>query len=405
MTIGTQVSAPDRRRDQEIERYQVLGAEPGRDLQALVDLAAQVAGVQAAAINMVTSDQAHAIATTGVAPYSCTREDSMCTPVLADPAAVVVADARRDGRYAENPMVTGVLAHVRFYASIPLRTSAGDVIGRLCVFDPSPHTLDAQQETGLHTLADRVMDVLDLRLRNRQLEGSLTDLTHARDELRRSNDQLALFARQVSHDLRTPLTGVIANIESLLDEPAVGQDPDLASLAFLAQRSAERMAGLIEDFLGQATYGATVFKVDTDVREVMDSVMHDLGSALRDSSAEVTVGELPTVCADPIQLYSVVLNLMSNAIKFARPGVPPRIGVHCVTLPDRWRIEVSDEGVGIPVEERSAVFDLAKRLDPLVKGHGIGLLTARRIVEQHGGRIGVSAERGLGTQVWLELPR
>lgn len=407
MTIITPVdrSAPDRRRDEEIERYQVLSAAPGRDLQALVELAAQVAGVHAAAINMITSDQAHAIATSGLEPYSCAREDSMCTPVLDDPAAVVVADARRDGRYADNPMVTGVLARLRFYASVPLRTPAGDVIGRLCVFDFSPHTLDDQQETGLQTLADRVMDVLDLRLRNRQLECSLADLTHARDELRRSNDQLALFARQVSHDLRTPLTGVIANIESLLSEPAVGQDPDLAPLAFLAQRSAERMAGLIGEFLGQATYGATVLKADTDLHEVVDSVLHDLAPALRDSGAEVDVGELPTVFADPIQLYSVVLNLLSNAVKFSRPGVPPRICVHALTLPDRWRVEIEDNGVGIPAAERTAVFDLSKRLNTLVGGHGIGLLTARRIVEQHGGRIGVGAERPVGTQVWFELPR
>ncbi|MGB3827633.1 MAG: GAF domain-containing sensor histidine kinase [Ornithinimicrobium sp.] len=406
--IGPRITggeASDRQRDNQIERYQALSQQPGRDLQALVDLAAQLCGVPVAIINLLTSDHAHAIAASGVLPFVCEREDSMCSPVLTESDIVVVPDARADERYADNPMVTGALEDVRFYASVPLRASAGEIIGRLCVFDHDTNTLDAAQQAGLQTLADRVMDVLDLRLRNRQLEQSLGDLRRTRDELRRSNDQLALFAGQVSHDLRTPLTGIIVNIESLLNEPAVAQEPDLASLAVHAQSGGERMARLIQEFLEQATYGAAVLKAHTDLREVVDSVLQDLGPALRDSGAEVSVEAMPIVWADPVQLYSVMLNLLSNAVKFARPGVPPRIGVDAQTLPDRWRVAVSDNGVGIPQDERDAVFALYKRLDTSVSGHGIGLLTARRIVEEHGGRIGVGEHRPVGSEMWFELPR
>lgn len=403
--VTIQVSRKDLRRDKQIERYAVLDQPPGRDLQALVDLTAQVCDVPVSAINLLTSDGAHAIATSGVEPFTCSRQDSMCTPVLDDPTLVVVEDARSDPRYQSNPMVTGAEEAVRFYASVPLHSDPSLVIGRLCVFDRVPRTLSDTQRTALQTLADRVIDVLDLRLRNRQLEQSLLVLSQTRDELRRSNEQLALFARQVSHDLRTPLTGMLVNIESLLGEPVVTHDPDLASLASLAQRGGERMAGLIEEFLDQATYGATVLKAGTDLGEVVRSALDDLASVVRDSSAEVHVGELPVVCADPVQLYSVVLNLLSNALKFTRPGIPPRIRVQAHTLHDRWRVEIGDNGIGIPVDQHSEVFTLSTRLHPSVTGHGIGLQTARRIVEAHGGRIGMSAGCETGTQVWFELPR
>ncbi|MGI8949237.1 MAG: sensor histidine kinase [Ornithinimicrobium sp.] len=395
----------DQQRDDQIERYDVLGQPPGRDLQALVDLAAQVCGVPIAIINLLTSDHAHAIAASGVDPFVCTRGDSMCTPVLDNPDIVLVADARADERYVDNPMVNGEQADVRFYASVPLRSDAGGIIGRLCVFDRAPRTLEDRQRAALHTLAARVMDVLDLRLRNRQLEQSLTDLTQTRDELRRSNDQLALFAGQVSHDLRTPLTAVIVNVESLLQEPAVAADTELVPLALSALRASTRMAGLIDDLLEHATVGAKLRMGDADLTRIAEATLEDLGPALRDGGAEVCVGDLPVVWADPVQLYSVMLNLLSNAVKFARPGVPARITVRGQTLPDRWCVQITDNGIGIPSQRHDEIFGMHTRLEESVTGHGIGLPIARRIVEAHGGRIGVSAELQVGAEVWFELPR
>lgn len=133
--------------------------------------------------------------------------------------------------------------------------------------------------------------------------------------------------------------------------------------------------------------------------------MEDLAPALRGVGAEVWVDDLPVICADPGQLYSVVLNLLSNAVKFARPSVPPRVTVRAQTLPDRWRVEVADNGVGIPADRRGEVFELFARFEEAVDGHGIGLPTALRIVEAHGGRIGITEGRTVGTEVWFELPR
>lgn len=170
--------------DAELERYGVIHEPPARDLQALTELAAQVCGVPHAAINLVTSDQQHQVAVAGIDASVCARDDSMCAAVLTDTRTVVVADASLDPRFARNPFVTGEKDEVRFYASAPLVLPSGTTIGRLCVFDRAPGDLTDQHAGLLRTVAERVVDVLELRLRSRQLEQSLVELTRARDDLR-----------------------------------------------------------------------------------------------------------------------------------------------------------------------------------------------------------------------------
>lgn len=395
----------DDRRAGVIGRYDVLGRPPTPDLQALVDLAAQVCGVHGAALTLVTPTYEHSIATTGFEAGICAREHSLCAVVLDDTDTVVVRDASRDHRFATNPFVTRESGGVRFYASAPLRTREGVVIGRLCVFDTVPRTMDDRQRDGLAVLAARVLDVLDLRLRGRQLEHSLEELTTARDELRRSNDQLALFAGQVSHDLRTPLTAIMASTELLSQSPVITGHADLEPLVVGALAASRRMAGLIEEVLEQASFGARLSTADVDLEVLLEAVRHDLGPELRAHGGVIRSTVLPVVRADPHQLYSLLLNVVSNAVKFARPSVPPQVTITSETLPDRWRLVVVDNGRGIPPDQLRAVFALHHRVDPSITGTGIGLSTAQRIAEAHGGRIRLESRVGVGTTVIVDLPR
>ncbi|NUR79473.1 MAG: GAF domain-containing sensor histidine kinase [Dermatophilaceae bacterium] len=392
------------RRDDALWRYDVLGRAPGRELQALVDIAAQVCAVPTAAINLITATEQQQIATTGFEPSICAREDSMCAAVLEHTDRVVVPNASLDDRFRENPFVTGVLGNVRFYASAPLITPEGVIIGRLCVFDSRPRELDVAQEDALVAIAERVVDVLELRLRSRELEDSLAALTQTRDELRRSNEALSVFAGQVSHDLRTPLTAIMASTEMLGQQPSVVEDQWAGRLVATAFRSATRMAGMIEQILAHARVGAEMRKAPTDLRVVLDSVLEDLAPTLSSRRATVEVGPLPTVPADAQQLYSVLLNVVSNAVKYARRDVPPTIDITAAQRGRSWRISVRDNGIGIPENERDRVFELFNRVETSVEGSGIGLATVKRIIEAHAGSIGVSSSDGPGTVVWFELP-
>lgn len=399
----------DAARTGEIERYDVLSSPAGRELQALVELAAQIFDVPTAAINLITGSQQRQVATAGIEPSDCARSDSMCATVLSEEGAVVVSDTHLDPRFQDNPFVTGVIGAVRFYASAPLLSSNGVPIGRLCVFDEEPRAITSRQEQGLGILAHRVMDVLELRFKTHQLEQAFGELTRAQSELRRSNEALMHFAGQVSHDLRNPLQAIRSNAELLASEPAVEDDPDLAFVVTQITECCVEMGGLIREVLAHARSGSLPRRRPTDLRTVVDRALRDLGHQVEESAATITVGELHEVYADPDLIYAVVVNLLSNAVKFRRPDVPPTVQIQAERHADRDRVIVSDDGRGIPPGTEEAVFLPYVRADDDATGegpagHGIGLATVHRIVQAHGGDVALMAREGGGTQVWFELP-
>lgn len=376
--------------EQELARYAVLTEPVGRDLQALVDLAAQACDVPSAAINIITRHQQHQIvATVGIEPSVCSRSDSMCAAVMAESGSVVVPDATLDERFRSNPFVTGDIGLVRFYASSPLVTPDGVHLGRLCLFDETARVLTPRQEISLRTVADQVMDVLELRLRTRELE--------------RANHHLALFAGQVSHDLRSPLTAILANAELLETEPVVVTHDDLGTVVRAVSEAGRRMNRMIEEMLDFAVRGGRLTLVDTPLEHVFTLALADLEPMVRRGGATITVEPLPTVPADADMLYSVVLNLLTNALKFARPGVAPQVTVSAEPRGDVWRIVVADNGRGIEPARRHTIFDLYDRTDE-PGGYGIGLATLRRLVQAHGGSVGVADSPAGGAAVWFELP-
>jgi signal transduction histidine kinase len=391
----------DAARVEEIAKYAVLGEPPRRDLQALVALAAQVCDVPSAVINLITASEQVQVAAVGMDPSVCAREDSMCAAVLHEADPVIVPDASRDPRFAQNPFVTGVIGDIRFYAANHLVTPDGIAIGTLCVFDEEPRELDTAQRQALRTLADRVVDLLELSLRTRQLERSLTTLRATRDELRRSNEQLAHFAGQAAHDLRNPLTSVTMSLEMLQEQRSV-LDEDSRWLVDRALSGAGRMDEMIAELLAYARVGGTLRREKVDLDAVLGEVLADLAGDLDDT--DLRVGPLPVVSGDPTQLRAVLQNLVANAVKFTRPLRPPEISVTARRVADRWRLEVADNGPGVPAAERERVLEPMVRGAAKVDGIGLGLAICARVVRAHGGDIGIDEAPGGGACVWLELP-
>ena len=368
-----------------------LGGGLDEDLQGLVEIAAQVCGVPQAAINLIDHREQHQVATVGLEPSVCSTEDSMCAMILTSPGPVHVPDARVDGRFASNPFVTGAIARVRFYAASQLRTPAGVVIGTLCVFDEEPRELTALQRRSLDILARQVVDVLELLRAGR--------------ELRRSNDELAHFAGQVSHDLLNPLTALTGFLEVVGEQPAVAEDPVAGPYLGRAAQSADRMRLLVDDLLDYARLGGRLRLERVDLAEVCADVLEDLSARVASTGAAVEVDALPMVSADRVQVQAVLQNLMANALKFRRDDQPARIRVGAVRVASGWRVAVDDAGPGVPEHLREKVFGLLERGSRSAEeGAGIGLSTCRRIIDAHGGRIGLDASTDGGTSAWFVLP-
>lgn len=387
-------TAEDVTRREVIADYRVLGEPPSADLQGLVQLAATMCDVSTAVINIIDDRFQHQVASVGFEPATCTREDSMCAVVFREPGHVVVTDARADERFARNPFVTGEVARVRFYASSPLITPSGIPIGTLCVFDEDTGDLTPERSEGLKLLAGQVVDVLELRRITR--------------ELGESNEQLARFAGQVSHDLRNPLTALSGFLELATDSPEMVNAPQAARALARAESAADRMTSMIADLLDYARLGgARPKRSAVDLEEVVRAVVEDLHTALVDSGARVSVDTHVRVIGDPTLLRVLVQNLVANAVKFsAASGVTPYIEVRASSLSGGgWRLTVDDNGPGIAPEQRERVFDLMERGGAEeVEGLGIGLSTCQRIVDAHGGHIGIDDSPLGGACVWVMLP-
>lgn len=382
----------DQQRERAIATYDVVGGPPRRELDALVELAAQVAGVPFAAVNLLSTESQHQVAATGFSAQDTPIEQSMCRVVADSGEPLMLEDAGSDARFADNPWTNGERARVRFYGSHPLRTPDGVVIGTLCVFDEHPRDVTPEAAKGLAQLADRVVDVLELELASRRL-------TEANARLNTSNERLAHFAGQVSHDLKNPLTSVLLSLEALELEVV---DPYQVDTVSRARRGVDRMTGLIDNLLEFATQGSAPGEDLVDLGAQLELALDDLAGAM--PRELVTAGELPTVRGDATQLRSVLMNLVDNAAKFTRDGDAPEIEVDAHALDGRHRIEVRDRGRGIPADQRERVFAPLARLDKSVAGLGIGLATCRRIVEAHGGRMGLDERAGGGSVFWFEVP-
>lgn len=237
-------------------------------------------------------------------------------------------------------------------------------------------------------------------------------------ELRRSNEELEQFAYVASHDLQEPLRKV-ASFCQLLERRYSDQLDDRARqyIAF-AVDGANRMQTLINDLLTFSRVGR-LHAVDTDValETVLRRTTNALGLAIEETGAVVTHDPLPVVHGDSTQLGVLLQNLISNAMKFRAPGVPPQVHISAREAVDgaegsqdtdpRWELAVSDNGIGIGQEYAERIFVIFQRLHTRdsYPGNGIGLALCKKIVEYHGGAITLDSGHTPGTRFVFTLPR
>ena len=251
-------------------------------------------------------------------------------------------------------------------------------------------------------------DISARRTMEEALAASQRELQYRHAELSRSNAELEQFAYVASHDLSEPLRAVAGMVQLLARryQGKLGSDAD-EYIAF-ATEGCERMRKLIEDLLAYSRVGrADLDVVDVDVSELVSAVVRSLGSQVEESGCQVVVGDLPRVRADRRQLTQVFQNLMSNALKFRRPGADSVVEITAARSGDgAWRFTVADNGIGIEPEYRERIFRIFQRLHAreAYGGTGIGLAIAERAVARHDGRIWVEDGPGGGSSFSFTIP-
>ncbi len=251
------------------------------------------------------------------------------------------------------------------------------------------------------------IDVTDLIRVQMERDQLLADAERNSRELQRSNTELEQFAYVASHDLREPLRMVRSYLD-LLEKKYSGKVLDDKADAYIdfAVDGAKRMQAMIDDILTYARVGTQGEPHQlVDMEQVLYKVLKDLEREIRESGTIVTVGPLPEVMADPSQMSQLLQNLIANAIKFRSKGAV-KVRVSVEEKGKEWAFAISDNGIGIPVDQQPRLFQMFQRLNPRQEypGTGIGLAICKKIVEQHGGRIWVESEVGKGSTFYFTLP-
>ncbi|MEZ5930576.1 MAG: transporter substrate-binding domain-containing protein [Alphaproteobacteria bacterium] len=243
-------------------------------------------------------------------------------------------------------------------------------------------------------------DVTDYRNQLLQIERLNADLEQQIRRTEIANDELRAFAYATSHDLKAPSNTLVMAVEALAEIPAIMQASESADLIGVLRRTTNGMRALIDDILTYTNaIGSDPVHEPVDLNAVAADVLEALGADIAASAAEIRLGPLPTVDANPTQMHQLLQNLIGNAVKFRAEGRAPVIDIAPAGAPPGCvGFKVRDNGIGIAREHREKVFQLFSRLNrkSLYQGVGLGLAICQRIALNHQGRIELASEPGQG---------
>lgn len=241
-------------------------------------------------------------------------------------------------------------------------------------------------------------DAEALREQAERHRATLDELEASHAELERSNRDLGEMASIAAHDLKSPLTTIGGYANLLLNLPSVRSDPEALGYVERIDAGVGRLSALIDDLLAFSQLGSGYEPELVDTAALVADVLDGLAADVAAAGAVVTIGEIPDVNGDAMQLQQLFQNLLGNAMKFRQPERRVEVGVTAERAGEWCVFAVADNGIGIEPRHRDYVFKMFQRVQRGgdQPGTGIGLAICRRIIENHGGRIWIDETRGGG---------
>jgi PAS domain S-box-containing protein len=225
-------------------------------------------------------------------------------------------------------------------------------------------------------------------------------------ELHIKNDELERFNYSVSHDLKAPLITISGFLPELAASMRDGlQDRFEADLKRVSDAAAW-MNTLLDELLELSRAGLMPTPMENvALSSVVDEALRIRSDVIERTSAEIIVApDLPQVRGDQARLVQLVLNLIDNAIRFARPQAPPRIEIGCTVSDGKVVCRMRDNGKGFDPKYRDRIFELFEKIDQESPGTGVGLALVKRIAKAHGGRVSAESDgHGKGAAICFEL--
>jgi signal transduction histidine kinase len=239
----------------------------------------------------------------------------------------------------------------------------------------------------------------------RALQASVTALEESNAELAKSNAELEQFAYVASHDLQSPLRSVVSFAQLLKRRYGESLNGEGSEYVDHIVGSASHMHELIQDLLTFSRVGRDHSAFEpVDLDALLRQIVADLSARIAETGARITHDSLPFVSGMSSELRQLLQNLVDNALKFQN-GRTPQVHVSARLAGAFWEFTVRDNGIGIKPEHRERIFNMFERLHDrqAYEGTGIGLAICRKVVQQHGGRIWVESQPGMGSTFHFTL--
>ena len=228
-------------------------------------------------------------------------------------------------------------------------------------------------------------------------------------ELSQRTEEMEAFVYTASHDMKSPLWTIRRYAAMVLEDQGDALTQEGRHFLERIEVNAARLGRLVEDLVRVVKVGKMeLFLEPVEVDRPIREALHNLDAAVRTAEARVEIpSNLPTVLADADRLVDLFENLLGNALKYRRVGVPCEIFVSGEVSAEGAHIQIRDNGMGIPEDQFGRIFGLFQRLHTRdqIEGSGLGLAIVQRVVERHGGRIWVESTLGVGSTFHVILPR
>ncbi|TMP55923.1 response regulator [Pseudoalteromonas sp. S1612] len=402
----------------DLYEYDVLDTEAEKSFDDLTQLASDICETPISLISLVAPDRQWFKSKQGIDVAETARDISFCSHAILENQVFEVQNALTDTRFHDNPLVTND-PNIRFYAGAPLITPRGNAIGTLCVISDKPKKLSSKQINALTVLSKEVIAQLELRLNNKKLVMALEkqkahnkELEKLKEEADTANNTKSKFLANMTHELRTPLHGILNLAEFAISEGTTEEkDNTLKSIL----KSAHYLSNIVNDILDFSKIEAGKLEIEHINFNLNDVISDVIKPQLQQASAKgikliksVDPKIAESLKGDPLRVSQILNNLCSNAIKFTKTGqVELKVSIKSSTLQTQLlKFEVIDTGLGINETVQEHLFKEFHQADSSTSreygGTGLGLSICARLSELMQGQLSFTSKIGKGSTFTYE---